>query len=257
MASETNPNDKEMAPEIEEEHYYESRFLSAKCARKYDEYLIRAVVKDKCIFLENLKEGMPDFYGQLISSGWMCFADEHNKENHILVAEFYTNAIESKFGEDVITIVRVEIKSWLSIVCAQIVLSTHDTKVTLNRDVLIAAIRDGCATMLGVVKRPIDEEKKLGKEINPLKKKGKERDRSKNRKIDMDDLEFGQLTETMSAFGASTSIRSSKYGPATMRHLSSQIYEVKKMMASISSGSSGSPTSEDVPPPIISSVDIT
>ncbi|KAH0672537.1 hypothetical protein KY290_026620 [Solanum tuberosum] len=223
MASETNPNDQEMALEIEEEHYYESRFLSAKCAQKYDEYLNRAIVKDKCIFLEYLKEGMPDIYGQLISSGWMCFADEHIKENYTLVAEFYTNVIESKFGEYVITIVRVEIKSWLSIVCAQIILSTHDTNVTLNRDVLIGAIRDGCSTMLGVVKRPIDEEKKLGKEINPLKKKGKERDRSKNRKIDMDDPGFGQLTKIISAFGASTFTRSSKYGPATMRNFSSQM----------------------------------
>uniref|UniRef100_M1DZM2 Integrase core domain containing protein n=1 Tax=Solanum tuberosum TaxID=4113 RepID=M1DZM2_SOLTU len=68
---------------------------------------------------------------------------------------------------------RVEIKSWLSIVCAQIVLSTHDTNVTLNRDALIAAIRDGT----WIEEQSKDTNMKRGTKQTEEMKKGKPGDR--------------------------------------------------------------------------------
>jgi len=62
--SEKYLNDNKIALENEEEEYYNgSKFLLAKYAWKYDEYLGQLVVKDKGICLDKLEEGMPDFYG--------------------------------------------------------------------------------------------------------------------------------------------------------------------------------------------------
>ncbi|KAH0773538.1 hypothetical protein KY290_010675 [Solanum tuberosum] len=156
-------------------------------------------------------------------------SNDHIKAYHILGAEFYTDSLEMDFGgEVVITISGVQVhfglaiinalyrlqdvddegltnQYWLSIFCAQIIPSTHDTKVTLARIVCIASIMDGIGintgrlimdqivelaqgrakciiftshiTRLcydgGVVKCTTDEEKKLRKEIHPLNKKGR------------------------------------------------------------------------------------
>ncbi|KAH0661819.1 hypothetical protein KY284_026750 [Solanum tuberosum] len=54
--------------------------------------------------------------------------------------------------------------------------------------------------------------------------------------------------------GASASTVPLNYGPATMRHLSSQIHEVREMMESIHSGSYGAPISIGVPLPTIAYV---
>ncbi|KAH0706010.1 hypothetical protein KY285_010543 [Solanum tuberosum] len=175
------------------------------------------------------------------------------------------------------------IKSWLSIICARIVPYTHETEVMLERVVLVVASMDSIEVDFGrlivdwideftqgkeksiifsslitmlcydvvEVKYPTYEEKKLVKEINPLKE-GIQGDRIKKRKIDVADPEFGQFTQTTSACSASTSAGSLQYGPATMRYLSSEIHEVREMMASIPSASSGVPTSVCVPPPRIS-----
>ena len=107
MASGHASNFPEIAPEIEIEDYFDAtRFLSSKCARKYDEYLGRAIVKEKGICLDKLEERMPDFYGRLVTSRWLCFAAEPIKANHTLVAEFYANATETNFGEGKVTSVR-------------------------------------------------------------------------------------------------------------------------------------------------------
>lgn len=75
MASDNVSNAPEIVPELENEDYFDaSNFLSAKCAWKYDKYLGRAVVKEQRIYLKKLEVGMPDFYGWVVSSKWMCFA---------------------------------------------------------------------------------------------------------------------------------------------------------------------------------------
>ncbi|KAH0709235.1 hypothetical protein KY284_010662 [Solanum tuberosum] len=177
----------------------------------------------------------------------------------------------------------IDIKSWLSIICARIVPSTHETEVMLERVVLVVASMDSIEVDFGrlivdwidefaqgkeksiifsslitmlyynvvEVKCPTYEEKKLVKDINPLKE-GIHGDRIKKKKIDVADPEFGQFTQTTSACSTSTSARSLEYGPATIRYLSSEIHEVREMMASIPSASSGVPTSVCVPPPRIS-----
>lgn len=48
---------------------------------------------------------MPDFYGWLETSGWMCFAQEPIKANDSMVREFYANAAETNFTGDVVPIV--------------------------------------------------------------------------------------------------------------------------------------------------------
>ncbi|KAH0661543.1 hypothetical protein KY284_026474 [Solanum tuberosum] len=129
-------------------------------------------------------------------------------------------------------------KSWLSITCARIFPSTHDTEVTLDRDMLVVVVMVGMGldrrdksilfpsliTMfcyeLGVIKQPTDEEKKLGKMIYPLKK-GRLGDRRKKMKIDVDDCEFCKFTQTVFASGVSISARPLSYGSTTMRYLSS------------------------------------
>lgn len=104
MTSETEPNAQEMASEIEKDEYYDkSRFLSPKCGWKYNEYLGRVVVKDKTICLEKFEDGMLDFYGRLITSGWICFAAEPMKANHTLVEKFYANVFETSFNGEVVT----------------------------------------------------------------------------------------------------------------------------------------------------------
>lgn len=46
-----------------------------------------------------------DFYGQLISRGWIRFPDEPIKDNHPFMVEFYANALETDFGGVVVTTV--------------------------------------------------------------------------------------------------------------------------------------------------------
>ncbi|KAH0661818.1 hypothetical protein KY284_026749 [Solanum tuberosum] len=162
----------------------------------------------------------------LISRGWICIADESIKGNHTLVVEFYPNALETEFG----------IESWAT--------SGFLTKLYADRVVLIDVVMDG-------IEIDVDEEKKPVKEIHPLKR-GRLGDMSKKRKVDIEDPEFDQFTETVS--DASTSTVPLYYGPATKRHLSSQIHEVRDMMESISSVSYGAPKSMGVPPPTIAYV---
>lgn len=115
-----------------------------------------------------------------------------------------------------------EVKSCLSIICAQIIPSTHDTKVTLYRSFVIAFIMDGLEVNMGrlivnhiceltkgrdksilfpslitqlfynsrVVKHLTDGEKKSGKEIHPLRKKGGQGNKHKKRMIDILDPSF-------------------------------------------------------------------
>lgn len=48
---------------------------------------------------------MPNFFGQLQAFGQTCFTDKLIKANHIIVAEFYVNTLETNFWEVVVTTV--------------------------------------------------------------------------------------------------------------------------------------------------------
>ncbi|KAH0709205.1 hypothetical protein KY284_010632 [Solanum tuberosum] len=92
------------------------------------------VVKEKGFFFKKIEDGMPNFYGWLITSGWMCFSNEHINAYHILGAEFYADALETDFGgEVVITVSGVQVHFGLAIINALYGLQDADDKGLTNR----------------------------------------------------------------------------------------------------------------------------
>ncbi|KAH0633250.1 hypothetical protein KY284_036036 [Solanum tuberosum] len=51
---------------------------------------------------------MPNFYGNLEASGWMCFGDEPIRTYYIVVREFNVNAAKSNFSSDLLVTLRVK-----------------------------------------------------------------------------------------------------------------------------------------------------
>ncbi|XP_060179362.1 uncharacterized protein LOC132609404 [Lycium barbarum] len=76
------------------EYYDTTTFQSAKCSKLYDRLLGKSFIEERGIVTKNLEEKMPEFYGRLVTSGWIRFADEPIRANHTLVRELYANAAE-------------------------------------------------------------------------------------------------------------------------------------------------------------------
>ena len=88
------------------EYYDTTTFQSAKCSKLYDRLLGKSFIEERGIVTENLEEKMPEFYGRLVTSGWIRFADEPIRANYTLVREFYANAAELDITERAIVRVR-------------------------------------------------------------------------------------------------------------------------------------------------------
>ncbi|KAK4368916.1 hypothetical protein RND71_012708 [Anisodus tanguticus] len=59
------------------------------------------LVKEKSCWISLRKDDLI-FYERLIENGWMCFAEEPIKENYTIVREFYANAAETDFSNDLV-----------------------------------------------------------------------------------------------------------------------------------------------------------
>ncbi|KAH0730469.1 hypothetical protein KY289_001657 [Solanum tuberosum] len=81
---------------------------------------------------------MLDFYGRLITSGWICFAAEPMKANHTLVEKFYANVFETSFNGE-----------WLVDKLYGGGLLQTEELIHMNRAVLIAAIMDDMGIDVG------------------------------------------------------------------------------------------------------------
>lgn len=88
-----------------DDYFDQNRFLSAQYAQTYDEYSGHIVIRER-VFLDKVKEKMPEFFGWLQSSGWMCFLKELITTNHTIVAKFYANFFKTNFGEEMVTMIR-------------------------------------------------------------------------------------------------------------------------------------------------------
>ncbi|KAK6796178.1 hypothetical protein RDI58_003879 [Solanum bulbocastanum] len=82
---------------VGDDYYDQERFVSAKCHQLNDRILAKNITKERDILLDNLQDHMPDLYGQLETSGWMCFVAEPIKSNHNWVSKFYANNTETNF----------------------------------------------------------------------------------------------------------------------------------------------------------------
>ncbi|XP_060179545.1 uncharacterized protein LOC132609529 isoform X2 [Lycium barbarum] len=107
MASVSNENVQENVDEVVENEYFDQEiFKSPKCTRWFNKNLAKNITQERGIILDNLEARWPDFYRRLMTSGWMCFAAEPIKANYTIVREFYANATESDFANDLVVTVR-------------------------------------------------------------------------------------------------------------------------------------------------------
>lgn len=100
MCSASNKNVQEYAEQVFQEEYFDrDTFSLLRCSHRYDKQLCRSMIKEKDILLANFEGRWPEFYGWLVSSGWIRFAVEPKKVNHKVTREFYANAFGGRLQE--------------------------------------------------------------------------------------------------------------------------------------------------------------
>ncbi|KAH0743165.1 hypothetical protein KY290_031158 [Solanum tuberosum] len=139
MASETSLNDEKIAQKVEEEEY----LMRAELLRPTSEELVtkfQGIQVQFCLTIINA------LYG-LLNVDTNGFRGKYKRLcNKWLVAKLYGGEPLELFPLNILIDSHnftIKIKSWLSIVCVRIILSTHDTIVISARVVLIVAIMDG------------------------------------------------------------------------------------------------------------------
>lgn len=91
---------------VEDEYYNREVFVSAKCHCLNDCLAAKNITHERGSLLENLQARVARFYRRLVASGWICFANELIKENHLMVWEFYANAVEINFADDLVVMMQ-------------------------------------------------------------------------------------------------------------------------------------------------------
>lgn len=85
--------------------YNTNHFMAQNYETEYYKDLMRKkLLPDRGISLWNVPEKLPDLYGRLKSTGWICFSSKPHRVNEHWVREFYVNLRIVDLSNPVITI---------------------------------------------------------------------------------------------------------------------------------------------------------